>query len=454
MLIRFSVSNFLSFDEKQELSLEAGKTRRNSDRIFTSRRLRLIKCNALFGANGAGKSNLISAFSFVRQMVLVGFPKGFSNSYYRLNDANRLIPSDFQIEIICNNKRLCYGFSCILNIGIIEKEWLYEITSSGIHKDIYKRDTESASFTEYGYFKSKEAKTKINAYGGDSACDQEQLFLTIMNKNKEKMYTDLPELTLFSNVYAWFRDKLTVSSPGDILKGYLYFRNPNLEEIADILNALGTGIQKLKKREVPAEIVKTKVPEDLYQDIDAELEKEIAKRRRNPNHKISPILARTYKSFYTFEVDKNDKKTINTIEFEHETEGVFFTLQEESDGSARLFDLIEILLKESDNNIYVIDEIDRCLHPAITTKMINIFLKKARLRNTQLIISTHEARLLKEDLLRNDEICFMIKNNSGSTIIKPLDSYQLRADKKVYEALFDGTLDVLPLFNNKTLNQL
>lgn len=97
---------------------------------------------------------------------------------------------------------------------------------------------------------------------------------------------------------------------------------------------------------------------------------------------------------------------------------------------------------------------DRCLHPAMTTKIIKLFLQMAENRNTQLIITTHESRLLKDDLLRNDEISFMMKTSAGSTIIKPLDKYQLRADKKIYEALFDGTLEALPIFNEDRLLQI
>ena len=145
---------------------------------------------------------------------------------------------------------------------------------------------------------------------------------------------------------------------------------------------------------------------------------------------------------------------IKTIEFEHEAEHVYFSLNEESDGTARLLDLIEILFKISNDSVYVIDEIDRCLHPAMTTKIIKLFLQMAEIRNTQLIITTHESLLLKDDLLRNDEISFMLKTSSGSTIIKSLDKYQLRADKKIYEALFDGTLEAIPQFNEEKLGQI
>lgn len=123
-----------------------------------------------------------------------------------------------------------------------------------------------------------------------------------------------------------------------------------------------------------------------------------------------------------------------------ESENIFFRLLEESDGTARLMDLAEILFQASDDRIYVIDEMDRCLHPAMTSKIIRLFLELAERRNTQLIITTHESRLLKEDLLRNDEISFALKTSAGDTTIKSLESCQLRSDKKLYEALFDGTI--------------
>jgi len=196
------------------------------------------------------------------------------------------------------------------------------------------------------------------------------------------------------------------------------------------------------------------MPEDLYNRIIRNLEKANAKIKREDIGDSPSIMVRAIKEFYTFEIDSEDNITIQTIEFEHEAPEVYFNLNEESDGTARLLDLIEILFKISNDSIYVIDEIDRCLHPAMTTKIIKLFLQMAESRNTQLIITTHESRLLKEDIFRNDEISFMLKLKSGSTLIKSLDNYQLRADKKIYVALFDGTIEAIPAFNEKLLNQI
>ena len=42
MLIKFSVSNFLSINEKQEFSMLANKTRKNSERIYKSKNIKLF----------------------------------------------------------------------------------------------------------------------------------------------------------------------------------------------------------------------------------------------------------------------------------------------------------------------------------------------------------------------------------------------------------------------------
>lgn len=114
----------------------------------------------------------------------------------------------------------------------------------------------------------------------------------------------------------------------------------------------------------------------------------------------------------------------------------------------------EDLFKVSDDRVFIIDEIDRCLHPSMTVKVIELFLSMAKKRNTQLIITSHESRLLASEMLRNDEICFVCKTAQGKSIINPLEKYQLRADKKVYAALFDGTLDAGPSFDEEKLSRL
>ena len=450
MLIDFMVSNFLSFDDKETFSMVAGKARKYSNRIYNSKKVKLTKCEVIFGANASGKSNLVSAIQFMQHIILDGLPRGFSNKYFRLNPGKKGVPSEFEIKILCGARIFLYGFSIILSTGSIIEEHLFEQCSPSMQKILFERDTSSETFLVGKFFKQSDAIAKLNNYGEDSAADHEELFLTIINRNKGKMFLDFPELEVLRDIFEWFTTKLSISFPDSILTGYPYFTDSNLEEIADLLNALGTGISELKVVELPVEVIKSKIPNELYEKIISDLEKANIRPRTDEND-CPRIVARAYKEFYAFEIDSDNKVTITTIEFSHEKKDVYFDLNEESDGTARLLDLIEILFKISDNHVFVIDEMDRCLHPAMTVKIIELFLEMAKARDTQLIITTHESRLLAADILRNDEICFVGKDMYGASVINPLEKYQLRADKKVYAALFDGTLDAVPHFDEKKL---
>ena len=454
MLIKFSVSNFLSINEKQEFSMQANKIRKNSERIYKNKIIKLTKCKSVFGANASGKSNLVEAFQFMQDMVKDSLPGGFSTRYFRLLKENKYLPSTFEIEMLLNERKYVYGFSIVLSAGAIQNEWLYEISITGVDKLIFYRDILKKEFIIGEYLKDREAIFKVETYGKDSLDESEVLFLSIINTNKSKMFAENAELKIFRDIFTWIVFRLTISNPSTILTGYPYFSDSNLNEIAELLNALGTGISDLKFVEVPKEIVKNKIPEKWYVKITSDLEKENIKEKKNKEYRSPSGMIRAPKEFYTFEIDQYDTISIKTIEFSHENTSIFFNLKEESDGTARLLDLIEILFRVSDNRIFIIDEIDRCLHPSMTEKIIELFLKMAEFRNTQLIITSHESRLLANDLLRNDEINFILKTSMGSSIINPLEKYQLRADKKVYAALFDGALDAVPNFNTDKLESL
>ena len=75
MLVRFSVENFLSFKNLTEFSMVAGKMTRHSGHIAVCNHKRLLKGAFIFGANASGKTNLIRAISFARNIVLNGIER-------------------------------------------------------------------------------------------------------------------------------------------------------------------------------------------------------------------------------------------------------------------------------------------------------------------------------------------------------------------------------------------
>lgn len=121
----------------------------------------------------------------------------------------------------------------------------------------------------------------------------------------------------------------------------------------------------------------------------------------------------------------------------HGEENILFNLSEESDGTVRILDLIEVLLSGA-NKTYVIDELDRCLHPSLTCKFVETYLQLAAERNIQLIVTTHESRLLDFDILRRDEVWFVNKRITGESDIYSLEEYNTRFDQKIDKAYLDG----------------
>ena len=110
-------------------------------------------------------------------------------------------------------------------------------------------------------------------------------------------------------------------------------------------------------------------------------------------------------------------------------------------------DLLTVLLDSRDDSVYVIDEIDRRLHPQLTVKFIMDYLNLAGKRNIQLIVTSHETSLLDFNILRKDEVWFVNKERSISNIY-PLENYPERFDKKIEYSYKDGEYGAIPVFED------
>jgi AAA15 family ATPase/GTPase len=72
MLIRFIVSNFLSINEEREFNMLAGPFKTHKHHVYNTGKVNVLKAAAIYGANGAGKSNLIKAIEFLQEAVSNG----------------------------------------------------------------------------------------------------------------------------------------------------------------------------------------------------------------------------------------------------------------------------------------------------------------------------------------------------------------------------------------------
>ena len=155
---------------------------------------------------------------------------------------------------------------------------------------------------------------------------------------------------------------------------------------------------------------------------------------------------RSRENFFIITLSRDEGIRCSTIEFTHGNKGIPFSLNEESDGTVRILDLLEILIA-GENKTYVIDELDRCLHPMLSYKFVETFFRLAEKKNIQLIVTTHESRLMDFDLLRRDEIWFINKKKNGESDIYSLEEYNARFDQKIDKAYMEGRYGGVPIFS-------
>ena len=102
------------------------------------------------------------------------------------------------------------------------------------------------------------------------------------------------------------------------------------------------------------------------------------------------------------------------------------------------------------NKVFIIDEIDRSLHPLLTYNFIESFISKKD--SSQLVVTTHEDLLLDFSLLRRDEIWFIDKDIDGNSSLYSLEEFKERFDKNISNAYLDGRYGGVPKLRNLFTN--
>lgn len=449
MLIRFKVSNFLSFEDIQEMSMISGKPRLKEEHIQGENdKLKLLKFSAIFGANASGKSSLLKAMVYAQNIILRGMQFS-SNLYCKIHSKNKDKITSFDFEMKIDDKYYSYGFDVLLYRNEIKAEWLYELKDKEETK-IFVREINKTIDINDNYFKDKLLLGRLKIYAMDIEKQDNVLFLTVMNKNKDALYTGEKNnnIIIFKKVYDWFSQTLTIILPGGKpIDDSYYASEENLEKITEIVSKFGTGISKCKIEPIKMEELTAKVPPQILNDVIRFTENNYMNMSKQSNKKVkSNSFLRVNNELYIFEKKNSETMDVKTIKFEHENNEGEYSFSEESDGTIRLLDLIEILLNNKRNKVYIIDELDRCLHPQLTYKFVESFLNRTENKNIQLIVTTHESRLLNFDLLRRDEIWFANREKNGPTKLYSLEDYNERFDKKIDKAYLEGRYGGVPIF--------
>lgn len=443
MLLGFKIKNFRSYNDLQHFSMIAGKTRNFNDHIYETNGLKILKFSSIYGANASGKSNLILAIDLGKNLVLSNISNIISNQYFRFNKDNLDRDSYFEYEIEKNGKLYSYGFEININKKIINSEWLIDMTSNK-ENVIFEKDNIHRTFKTDLKIKNKDDNTRFEICKKDMKNNNTNFFLAEMKRRITLLNEQNNSFLDFDNVFDFFVNDLQLILPKqnrDIQVNYL---STHKDELKKLMEKLGLDISDLVEYETSMDEIKEKLNGN-YKIFSDQFNQALENFNRSNAEKFEAIV-RIENCIYTITCEKDSDLIVKVIKIRHTNSDVLFDTYEESDGTLRILELLDILL--SNNKVFVIDEIDRSLHPALTKKFIKCFLDMVKEKNTQLIITTHESRLLDFNLVRRDEIWFAEKNDDKSTSIYSLEQFKddARFDRKIDKAYLDGRYGAIPTF--------
>ena len=443
MITKISVENFKSFDQAVEMTMiSSSKILTKVDhRVQVGSKTRLLKHAIIYGANASGKSNLVDFFRFFKATLDGGIPLWGTRHFCRTNPENEGRDSVFEIQMEIDGKFYAYGFSAVLSQRTVTGEWLYELYQNGSAKCIYEREKSAKPVLDASIKLTSEEQNRFDTYADDFEDNTSDLFLTEMNRGKK--YAETSKLQIFQKIYRWLRNSIVIITPDSGLTNFqYYYEEESLSLINDLITTFDTGISNVRIEEIDINELSKMLPKQIFEDILEKVRNSIA-HSKNPHFRMS---GRSDKCFFNIEANGNGEPKITTIKLTHGKSVYDFDFSDESDGTRRLFDLMDMLLLKREDVVFVVDELERSLHPKLTEHFLELFSELHRERKTQLIFTTHEASIMDQRLFRRDEIWFIERGEQGSSRIYSLDRFKERYDKVLSKAYLEGRYGAIPVF--------
>lgn len=447
MLMRFSVSNFMSFGYNSgehgevvpsEFHLYAGRSEQHRERVIHYNDRKVLKFSSIYGANASGKTNLIRAIDAGRRIVMSTMDNvDYNDKYCKNRKSNEYAPTMFEYEFTIEKRCYAYGFTVSLKGRKILSEWLYEIGVAE-ERTIFERNVDEGKYYfDEELFKNDENRNHFLYFIQDANRINTTLLLYEINRRKMQD----TDFKIFNDVFGWFKNKLIVIYPETkIGESYFLFGSDN-KKLVNILKYLDTGITGYDMRTINETAFKEYFPDEDF------AEKILKKQEPDKAVKSRSIIC-VGDILFELDFEKNGDKKIAKLMFQHGSDENQYEYGEESDGTQRLIELLDVILSDDEDKVFIIDELDRSLHPQMTIKFVETFLKFSAEKNTQLIITTHESNLMDLNILRRDEIWFAEKERDNSTNLYTLEKFKIRYDKVVAKDYLAGRYGAVPVFKD------
>ena len=394
----------------------------------------VLRAGVVYGANAAGKSNLVRAVLFAQSLIQgIGPLKKLALNQFRFCKKKK--PSSFEFRFLVDEQIFVYGFA--VTPDAVVEEWLEATTKRGRTAKVFSRDGQIISIG------------KLKAFGSESETSDRALqALKILAPRPDQLLfnkvIDLPQSSreeLLNRDAWWFSECLTVVQAHTSFAPLLEYldKNDDFRRFAGaFLNNVGTGVNDLHVEQ--SEIGTDNMPKELLQGLQA------------PPGQETTILLDS--ASVSLQLDSNDPTKVirRNLAARHRINDSTFSIpfQDESDGTQRCLHLLPALYHlTKSRKVFVIDELDQSLHPLLCHAFLKFFVEASCANaSQQLVLTTHETHLLDQELLRRDEIWFVEKDNKQQTQLYSLADMKIRNDVRIEKGYLQGRFGGIPFIGD------
>ena len=431
MLIDFSISNFRSINERQTLSMVASNRYQDHPEHLAKipgSSEKLLPLALIYGANGAGKSNLVRGLAFMHSLVVDGTGKGkaIPRQSFRLGPKGEDKPTECEVRFVAGQESHVFTYGFRVTDTEVEAEWL-SVLEGDAEIDLFERETEGG-------------KTRVDPGDALKTNHPKELALATIGARSNQLFLAAIRESidpgaagpLMVDALSWI-DSVSIVSPyseyGDLNRRFE--EDPQFAKFAgQFLRDIASGINQFRVEQgtVPIENLPDQVREAFTTNNDAGgvLLSDIHL-ERTPDGKVRA-------------------RTLHTEHLTADGRTEVFRFRDESDGTQRLTHLLPMLFDHP--RVDAIDELERSLHPLLAKKFLEIFVRTQAARKCQLIVTTHESSLLDLDLLRRDEVWFTEKDDGGATSIYSLADFNVRTDLNIEKGYLQGRFEAIPFLGD------
>ncbi len=428
MLIEFSVGNFRSILTQQKLSMVASADQSiEDDNLLASstEKFRLVRQAVIYGANAAGKSNILMSIDAMRNTVMfsAGLQEGQPLPWitpFRLDPAVEQEPTTFEVVFESEGTRYHYALGAT-NLRVTH-EWLVAYPQ-GRPQRWFERSFEAEKGTYDWWFGPKFSGTRTQKKLWQTSTRSNASFLsTAVQLNNEQL----------RSAFHWITQKLIVIVPGKV------DFNPTL------------SIDLLRTPEGNASVMK------FLRSADIGIDKLELQEKDGPPPPPPGVLLEHWLSMLpqVFSGTPTQMKWGRVVAWHEGADGksVAFDMSDESDGTRKLFEFIGGWIKALDSGATLcVDEIDRSLHPHLTRMLVHLFQSELNHNKAQLLFTTHDTTLLDPELLRRDQIWFAEKDDKRATRLYPMLDYSPRKNENLERGYLLGRYGAIPFVGDLRL---